>query len=120
MSVALWIVNILLAAVFLAAGGAKVVRSRSDLVSAGMAWAGEVSDAGVRMIGLVEVLGAVGLVVPMATGVAPVLTPLAAVGLALVMLAATVFHVRREEPPATTLALAGVAIASAILGFVAL
>ncbi|WP_339134242.1 DoxX family protein [Streptomyces sp. f51] len=50
-----------------------------------------------KLIGAVEILGAVGLVVPAALGIAVVLTPLAALGLVLVMAGATVIHVRRRE-----------------------
>ncbi len=48
-------------------------------------------------IGIVEVLGAAGLVLPMATGVLPWLTPLAAVGLAIIVLMAAGFHLRPDE-----------------------
>jgi len=53
-----------------------------------MRWAADVSDAQVRTIGLLEVLGALGLVLPAALGVAPAITQLAAVGLALALLVA--------------------------------
>lgn len=50
------------------------------------------------MIGLAEVLGAVGLIVPWATRIVPVLTPVAAVGLAVLMAGAAQTHRRRKEP----------------------
>ena len=56
-------------------------------------------------IGLCEVAGGFGLILPMAVRILPVLTPLAASGLAIIMLGATVFHLRRNEPPAMTVAL---------------
>src|SRR5258706_13499405 len=80
-----WILQIVLAAAFLAAGGMKLIRPKPALVGSGMAWADDFADSNVKLIGAVEVLGAIGLVLPWALGIAPVLTPLAAVGLALVM-----------------------------------
>jgi hypothetical protein len=62
-----------------------------------MRWAAHVTDARFRAIGLVEVLGALGLILPAALGVAPVLTPIAAVGLALAMVAAGMTHIRLGE-----------------------
>ena len=58
------------------------------------------SPATVRFIGVAELLGALGLVVPAVTGVAAILTPLAAAGLAVVMLLAALTHLRRREPGA--------------------
>ena len=54
-------------------------------------------QVGVRLVGLLELLGAVGVILPAVTGVLPWLTPLAAVGLALIMLSAIVFHLSRRE-----------------------
>ena len=62
-----------------------------------MGWAADVTDVEFRTVGLLEVLGALGLVLPGALGVAPLLTPLAAVGLALTMIGAIVTHVRMGE-----------------------
>lgn len=65
-----------------------------------MGWTADFSGAAVKAIGAVEILGALGLVLPRALDVAPVLTPLAATGLAVVQAAAIVVHVRRKEPKA--------------------
>ncbi|HEX2705221.1 MAG TPA: DoxX family protein, partial [Candidatus Lustribacter sp.] len=54
----------------------------------------------VRFIGVVELLAAIGLILPAATGIAPVLTPLAATGLAVIMVLAAVTHLRRKEASA--------------------
>ena len=62
-----------------------------------MGWAADVTDVEFRTVGLLEVLGALGLVLPGALGVAPLLTPLAAGGLALTMVGAIVTHVRMGE-----------------------
>ena len=64
-----------------------------------MGWVEDVSDPGVRTIGALEVLGALGLLLPALTGMATVLVPVAAVGLALVMVGAAATHWRRGELP---------------------
>ena len=97
MTIFLWILAALLAAAFLASGVLKLVWSRERLVAAGMAWAEQFSARTVKTIGVLEILAAVGLVVPAALGIAPVLAPLAATGLALLMAAAIITHLRRRE-----------------------
>jgi uncharacterized membrane protein YphA (DoxX/SURF4 family) len=98
MDVVLWITQGLLAAVYLAAGSMKLTRSREQLLQGNMGWVEDFSDPTVKTIGALELLGAIGLVVPWATDIAPVLTPLAAVGLALDMAAAATVHTRRKDP----------------------
>jgi uncharacterized membrane protein YphA (DoxX/SURF4 family) len=97
MNLALWIVTIVLAVVFVASGLMKQFVPKDKLVTSGQGWAQDVSPTNIRLIGLVEILGAVGLVLPAALHIAPVLVPLAAVGLALVMVGAVVVHARRHE-----------------------
>ncbi|MFV0425700.1 MAG: DoxX family protein [Beutenbergiaceae bacterium] len=120
MQIALWIVNGLLAALFLFAGSNKAVRTPKALIDMGMAWVSDAPPWAPRVIGTAEVVGALGLILPMATGIAPLLTPIAAVALALVMVGATVVHLRRDESPATTIVLAVTSAASAVLGFAVL
>ncbi|REF29348.1 DoxX family protein [Calidifontibacter indicus] len=96
MNVTLWIIAIVLAVVFLMAGLAKVSQPKEKLAEK-MGWVEDWSPNAVKLIGAVEILGAIGLVLPAATGVATVLTPLAATGLAIVMLLAAVVHARRKE-----------------------
>jgi uncharacterized membrane protein YphA (DoxX/SURF4 family) len=98
MNLALWIIAIVLAVAFAGSGLMKLVVPKDKLVTAGQGWAQDYSQTNIRLIGLVEVLGAVGLVLPAALHVAPILVPLAAVGLALVMVGAIVVHARRKEP----------------------
>ena len=81
----LWVVQGLLAALFLFAGGAKLV-----LPAEAMKGPIELPIAFFRFIGVAEVLGAIGLIVPWLTRIRPVLTPLAAVGLVIIMIGATV------------------------------
>jgi hypothetical protein len=96
--IVLWIAQGLLAAVYLAAGGLKLLRPREVLVASGnLEWMKDSSDAGVKAVGLVEVLGAVGVVLPWLTGIAPILTPIAAVGLVVVQICALRVHVVRDE-----------------------
>ena len=96
MNVAIWVVQGLLAAAFLMAGFAKVSQP-IDKLRKRMAWAGAVPVWLTRSIAVVEILGAIGLILPMATGILPWLTVAAASGLGLVMIIASVFHVRRGE-----------------------
>ena len=100
MNTVLWIVAGLLALAFLAAGAMKLAQPRAKLAASGMAWTGDYSDGAVKGIGALEVLGALGLILPAALGIAEILTPLAALGLALVMIGAVVVHVRRGESKA--------------------
>jgi uncharacterized membrane protein YphA (DoxX/SURF4 family) len=98
MNLALWIVAIVLAAVFAGSGLMKQLVPKDKLVTAGQGWAQDYSQTGIRLIGLAEILGAIGLVLPAAVHVAPILVPLAAIGLVLVMVGAAVVHTRRHEP----------------------
>lgn len=97
MNVFLWIVQGLLAAMFLLAGITKLTQPR-DKITAQLPWANDFSTPVVRLIGLAELAAALGLILPAATGIATVLTPLAASGLAVIMLLAMAVHARRKEP----------------------
>ena len=96
MNIALWIVAGLLAAIFLGAGLMKATQPK-DKIATSMPWAQDFSSAQVKAIGVVEIVGAIGLILPAATGIAPILTPLAAVGLGITMIGAAVVHIRRHE-----------------------
>ncbi len=96
MNIALWAVAGLLALAFLAAGLPKIIIERKRLVDR-LTWVADVSDAQVKGVGTVEVLGALGLILPAVTGIAPVLVPLAATGLAIVMVFAAAVHIRRGD-----------------------
>lgn len=98
MSLALWIVQILLALAFGLAGIMKATRPVETMV-ARMAWAADYSPRTIKFIGVVEILGALGLILPQLTGIAPILTPVAAIGLAIVMVLAIGVHLRRREYP---------------------
>jgi hypothetical protein len=97
-NIALWIAQGLLALVYLVAGGLKVVRPRGQLVASGnFDWMKDSSDAGVKAVGLVEILGALGVILPWLTGIAAILTPLAAMGLVVVQIGALRVHLVRNE-----------------------
>jgi len=93
LNVVLWGVQGFLALFFLAAGAPKLIGRGIDR------WTGfsDLPHPMVVVTGFTEVLGAAGLVLPMATGVLPWLTPLAAIGLAIIVLMATGFHLRADE-----------------------
>ena len=96
MNIAVWIIQGILALTFFIAGIMKAVMPREKLGKM-LPWAKEYSTGMVKFIGLSELLGAVGLIVPMLTGIVAVLTPLAASALCLVMLLAIMHHLRRSE-----------------------
>ena len=98
MNITLWVLQGLLALFFLAAGFFKISQPIDGLASH-MPWVRSVPVALVRFIGAAEILGGVGLILPVLTGVQPWLTALAAIGLMLVMVLAAVFHVSRREAP---------------------
>lgn len=117
MNIVVWVLQIFLAAAFLGAGMMKLVRPKPALVSAGMAYAEDYSASAIKGIGALEVVGAIGLVLPALTGIAPILTPLAALGLALVMAGAVVVHARRKESFVPALVLGVLSLVVAVLRF---
>jgi uncharacterized membrane protein YphA (DoxX/SURF4 family) len=98
MNLALWVCQSVLAAIFLGSGTAKSTMSRERLIESGQTGIAVFPMPVVRFTASMEILGAVGLIVPWATGVAPVLTPLAALGLCVVMVGAASAHARLHEP----------------------
>lgn len=96
MTVVVWVLQIVLALAFLAAGGMKLTSSREKLAE-NMAFVEDFSDTAVKLIGVLEVLAGIGLILPAVLGIAPVLTALAALGLVLLMIGAAIVHGRRGE-----------------------
>lgn len=96
MNVFLWILQGLLGAAFILAGLMKATRPKEQLAG-NMTWVNRRGAGTVKFIGVMEILGGLGLILPWATGIATILTPLAAVGLALVMVLAVGDHVRARE-----------------------
>jgi uncharacterized membrane protein YphA (DoxX/SURF4 family) len=99
MNVVLWILQAVLALAFAMAGFMKLTQPKDKLVSR-LPWVEDFSPTTVKLIGTAELAAALGLILPAATGIAPVLTPLAATGLAVLMVLAAMTHARRKEPGA--------------------
>lgn len=94
----LWVLQGLLALTFAGAGAVKLTQPREKLAATLGDWVNDMPGL-IKPLGAAEVLGAIGLVLPWLTGIAPILTPLAAVGIALTMAGAIVVHARRGEFP---------------------
>lgn len=98
MDLVLWILQGVLGLVFVGAGSLKLFKSHEALkADPHMAWANDYSGGFIKLIAAAEVLGGIGLVVPMLTGIAPNLTAWAAAGLTIIMLGAAWAHLRRSE-----------------------
>ncbi|MFJ9024208.1 DoxX family protein [Streptomyces sp. NPDC102259] len=96
MNVAYWIVAGPLALFYLYGGGVKMVRSREQLQPM-MAWVDSTPMPVVRAIGLIEVLGAIGLILPPLTGIAPWSALAAAIGFVILQIGATRVHLSRGD-----------------------
>ncbi|MEM7739159.1 MAG: DoxX family protein [Deinococcota bacterium] len=100
MNILLWILQALLALLFGVSGFMKATSSKEALKErAGerMVWVDSLSEGNLKIVGILEVLAAIGLILPLATGILPWLTPLAAVGLVLTMVGAIILHVQRND-----------------------
>ena len=116
MHLTLWIVAGLLAVAYLIGGSFKVILLKEKIAATrGGGWVDDFSDGTVKVIGVLEVLAALGLILPAATGIAPVLVPMAALGLVIIMVGATITRIRRHE----TLFMMGDLVFLAVTGFVA-
>ncbi|MFD3665927.1 DoxX family protein [Streptomyces sp. NPDC058659] len=117
MNLALWIVAGLLTVAYLLGGCFKMITPKEKIAASGPSarWVEDFSGGGVKAIGALEVLAAVALVLPAALDIAPVLVPLAALGLVMLMMGATVTRIRRHEATFMVVDLAYVILA----GFVA-
>ena len=111
LNIFLWFVQGLLAIAFLGAGFMKVSTPYEQLVSnPEAAWVRNFSAGFLKFIGVAEILGAIGLLVPSLTRIQPRLTPLAAAGLVLIMMGAAVTHIRQGESFIPNLVLATLAV----------
>ena len=97
MNIALWIVQLILCIAFLGSGGMKVFAYRKYKESVGRDL--DLSRGLVTFIGISELAGALGVTLPMFSSIAPILTPLAAAALGVIMLLAVGFHLKRKESP---------------------
>lgn len=96
MNIALWVVQALLAVAYLLAGVMKATQPL-DSLGKSMRWVKDVPPGLVRFIGVAEFLGAIGLILPLVTGILPGLTVAAAACLVIVQVAAAIFHLSRSE-----------------------
>jgi putative oxidoreductase len=96
LNIALWVLQSLLAAMFLMAGSSKTFQAINELANM-LPWVTQVPEGLVRFIGASELLGGLGLLLPSLLKIKPILTPIAAFGIALVMLFAAFFHISRGE-----------------------
>ena len=115
MNVVLWIGAGVLAAVFLVSGGMKLSQPKGKLAASSLRWTDDYSAGTVKLIGALEVLAAVGLVLPALVGIAVVLVPLAAVGLVLLMIGAVITHGRRKESQMILVNLVLLVLAAAVV-----
>jgi putative oxidoreductase len=97
LNIVLWIVQVILAAAFGMAGFMKITVPIAELAASGMTFVNKFSSIIVRLIGVIELLGALGLILPAALRIKPVLTPLAALGFSLIMCFAALYHLSHQE-----------------------
>jgi DoxX-like family len=112
MNIALWIGQSLLAVVFAVSGGYKISKSKQWLVDNGQTGVVFFPTPAIRVIAALELLGVLGIILPWATGIAPILTPLAAVGFAMLMVGAAISHSKLREPRAVAINVVIFAVAS--------
>ena len=98
MNTAIWVAQSILALIFIGSGLSKLTQPYEKLAGQ-MGYVNDFTPGAIRGIGSLEVLGAIGIVVPALTGILPWLTPLAAGGLAVNMGGAISTHLRRKELP---------------------
>ena len=110
MTVAYWVLAALLGAFYLFAGGKKLAQSKEQLAPM-MGWVDRTPMWLVRVIGVVEVAGVGGLILPCATGVAPVLALVAAIGFVILQILASGVHLSRGEKKEVSLNVALIALA---------
>jgi uncharacterized membrane protein YphA (DoxX/SURF4 family) len=98
MNTILWLCQGVLALAFFYSGINKAVLSEQQLIAKGQTGVANLSTPVIRFIGISEVLGAVGIIVPLLTNICPVLTPVTAICFAVIMLLAAPIHYRLREP----------------------
>lgn len=116
MDLALWIIAGLLGAIFLIGGIGKLVMPKEKIAATPFGgWVEDFSTTFIKTIGAIEVLAAVGLVLPAVLDVAPVLVPLAGMGLVFLMAGAAIIHLRRGEYKIITANIAYLAMAGFVM-----
>jgi hypothetical protein len=119
MLIGYWILAGALALSSLFAAGLKLTRTKEQLAASGQAWVEDFSPGAIKGIGVAELLGALGLILPPLTHIAPLLAPIAAIGLAVLQVGAGVTHVRRRELRmlSANVPLVILAVVVAVIGF---
>lgn len=112
MNVALWIAAAVLGAISLAGGAMKMLQPPQKLAASGYGWVEDFGPGSVKAIGALEVLAAVGLILPAALDIAPVLVAVAAAGMVLLMIGAALTHLRRHESRAIAVNVVLLAVAA--------
>jgi uncharacterized membrane protein YphA (DoxX/SURF4 family) len=96
MNAVLWTIQGILAGIFAMAGFLKSTQSKDKLLKR-LPWVNHFPLLTVRFIGISELIGAIGIIVPMVTGIMPILSPIAAIGLAAIMIMAAFYHIHKRE-----------------------
>ena len=113
MNTALWAIQGLLAAFFLMTGSGKVRGSKQNHIDSGhMKAGGDILP--IRILGILEMLGSVGIIVPWLTGIVPVLTPVTAICFCIVMAGALIVHAQKKEYKFLPLPVVIIALASVV------
>ena len=115
MNTTLWIMQVLLAALFVLPGYGKLFSSRQQHIADGHIKPGA-SLVPIRLLGVLEWLGCIGLIVPWLTGILPVLTPVAAACFCLIMTAGMMHHARKKEYKMLPM-LAGILVLAAVVAY---
>lgn len=116
MNIFLWVLAYVLAAVFVASGAAKLLAPREQQIER-TPYVEDFPQSIIRGIGVLEILGAIGLIVPALTGIAPLLVALAAAGLGITMVFAALVHIRRGDGPGAAAPSIILAVASVLLAW---
>jgi uncharacterized membrane protein YphA (DoxX/SURF4 family) len=116
MNTTLWIIQSLLAAFFIMAGLGKIRNSKQQHIADGHIKPGA-SIIPIRILGMLELLGCIGIIVPWLTGIAPILTPITAFCFCLVMLGALVVHFQKKEYKFLPLPIAIIVLSMAVACF---
>ena len=101
LNIGLWVAQLGLSALFLFAGVVKLTKTPRGMADMGWGWAGAIPLWFTRSIGVLELLGAIGVVLPAITRIMPFLVPLAALGFVVLQVSAIVLHARRGEASKT-------------------
>jgi len=116
MEIALWVIQGLLAISFFITGALKLLLNREDLIKK-ISVLETYSNAGIKTIGTFEILGAVGLILPQYLEILPVLTPIAAVFLGIIMILAIPKHMTKNEPIAPNVILLVMCVVVAVMTY---